>query len=166
MAWLMKLKLPKFKVTHIAESNTRRSLPRGRKEAGSGVFLEHDLPTHCDDAEPDFHLEPSVPESIDVSHTGAGVSLHAVKQKATTTAWESVRALLRGAAIESCAMPISQDCIRCANSATHRCTQCGAWAYYCASCFSQAHLLTNFFHVGKVWEVYLLLLLHSWHCFL
>ena len=80
----------------------------------------------------------------------AGPSLHAIKQKASAAAWNKVRATLQKAAIESSALPGGQSCILCGAPATHRCTSC---AYYCIDCFCQAHSLTNFFHVGEVWEV-------------
>ena len=83
----------------------------------------------------------------------AGPSLHAIKQKASAAAWSQVRATLQKAAIESSALPCDQGCILCGAPATHRCTSCGAWAYYCIDCFRQAHSLTNFFHVGEVWVV-------------
>ena len=152
MAWRMKLKLPKFKVTLIGEKNTHRSVPRGRNEGDSHLTTEDLSPSHSDER-PDFYLEPSLPESVDDNQTGAGVSLHAIKQKAVTSAWDQVRTTLRRAAVENSAMPTDQCCIMCSEPATHRCTHCGAWAYYCANCFGSAHSTTNFFHVGEVWKV-------------
>ena len=157
MAWRMKLKLPMFKLTQIGETSTHRSVPRGRKEANfhpGSQFTLSPSPTFDEvtDEKADFHLEP--PELLHDSQNGPGVSLHAIKQKANVEAWDKVRTTLRRAAVESSALPINQSCMMCSDPATHRCTHCGASAYYCASCFSQAHTLTNVFHVGEIWKVH------------
>ena len=149
MAWRMKLSLPKFKVTQIGDTKIYRNLPRGRKTAASVScdFPRDSVSTEEEHDDTDVELPP--PDVND----DAGPSLHAIKQKASAAAWNKVRATLQKAAIESSALPGSQSCILCGAPATHRCTSCGAWAYYCIDCFCQAHSLTNFFHVGEVWEV-------------
>jgi hypothetical protein len=146
MAWRMKLSLPKFRVTQIGETKIHRNLPRGRKTAGSVCGVRPDS-VSSDDEHDDKEMELP-PDGNDE----AGPSLHAIKQKASAAAWSQVRATLQKAAIESSALPCDQGCILCGAPATHRCTSCGAWAYYCIDCFRQAHSLTNFFHVGEVWE--------------
>lgn len=47
------------------------------------------------------------------------MSLHAMKQKATTTAWESVCAMLRGAAIKSRTMPAVSCVLILLHTAAH-----------------------------------------------
>ena len=153
MAWHMKLKLPNFiKVTQIGETTTCRDVPRGRIETGSTATAAPsctvDTGASTEIGTPD--LDQYCPDDF---QCGPIVSLHTIKQKASTAAWDQVRAALQKAAIESSALPTDQGCILCANAATHRCTSCGAWAYYCTSCFIQAHSKANFFHVGEVWEV-------------
>ena len=39
--------------------------------------------------------------------------------------------------------PSGKGCMLCAAPATHRCTSCAAWAYYCIDCFHQAHSLLS-----------------------
>ena len=155
MAWRMKLKLPKFKVTQIGDTTTHRRLPRGRKEVESHLTTENLSPSYNPDVSPDFCLEQSLPDSADNSHIekDASTSLYAIKQKACTSAWEQIRAGLRNTIVEGSAMPANQCCMRCSDFATHRCTFCGSWAYYCSVCFESAHSVTNFFHVGEVWMV-------------
>ena len=151
MAWHMKLSLPKFKVTQIGDTKTHRNVPRGRREAGSAVNL---APSPSDAAVDETDVPEHLEQSLSVEReAGPTVSLHAIKQKASAAAWDQVWATLQKAAIESSALPSDQGCILCADPATHRCTHCGAWAYYCRSCYNQAHSMTNFFHVGEVWEV-------------
>ena len=147
MAWHMKLSLPKFRVTQIGATTCHRNLPRGRKATGC-VPTTSALPAVADDT-PCVVTE----DMLESNEADPTASLHAIKQKASTAAWDQVRALLQKAAIESNALPSDQCCILCAAPATHRCTGCGAWAYYCTSCFGQAHSVANFFHVGEVWEV-------------
>ena len=151
----MKLKLPKFKVTHIGEKTTTHlTIPRGRTGA-FGLNPASPLPptdsqNDTDDDEidtTDFDFEPNV--SID-DLAEPSTSLHAIKEKAS---WDHIRSTLHRVAIESSALPSGEGYILCTDPATHRCTQCGAWAYYCTKCFAQAHSVTNFFHVGEVWEV-------------
>ena len=151
MAWNMKLSLPKFKVTQIGDTKSHRNIPRGRK--GTTGLNPSPFPsdTAVDELNtPEFSLEESLSNESEAGHS---VSLHAIKQKASVAAWDQVRVILQRTAIESSALPIDQGCILCTDPATHRCTQCGAWAYYCSNCYSQAHSVTNFFHVGEVWEV-------------
>ena len=160
MAWHMKLKLPKFKVTQIGETTTHRSVPRGRRERGPELNQTCLLTSDIADAN-------DLQQSNNVVEPSGSASLYAIKQKASASAWDQMRQILRTTAIESCALPTDQGCILCTSSATHRCTHCGAWAYYCSHCFSQAHSLTNFFHVGEVWEVsnknsVLVAILSSW----
>ena len=154
MAFCMKLKLPKFKVNQRIGAGiaTRRDLPRGRKETtfteesqGGSSISDHD---HAGDIP---HNESQLQQAPIVE--GADASLHTIKQKAVTAGWDDVRSSLLKAAVESSALPTSQCCIKCPNPATHRCIQCGALAYYCRTCFEEAHSVTNLFHVGEVWEV-------------
>ena len=150
----MKLSLAKFKVTQIGDTTTHRNVPRGRKEAGCAVNLAcSPCDTAVDDDVPEIDLELNGSET---GPTAPSVSLHAIKQKASAAAWDQVRVTLQKAAIESSALPSDQGCILCANPATHRCIHCGAWVFYCRTCYTQAHSVANFFHVGEVWEVCLL----------
>ena len=149
MAWRMKLSLPRFRVTQIGDTKTHRNLPRG-KALGSAASHVADVP-HDDTDVDEVYLPPDGEETNKADQ--ANTSFHAIKQKAAAAAWDQVRATLQKAAIESSALPSNQGCILCAAPASHRCTSCAAWAYYCINCFHQAHSVANFFHVGEVWEV-------------
>ena len=162
MAWRMRVKLPALKVTkRTKEGVVRCSLPRGRglteSTADAGAAS---LPAHLDCDERAAIVDAG-DVGVDMAKTqpanASEVSLHYVKQKAATAAWNQVRPALLRAAIEESAMPAGQCCINCPEGATHRCTQCAPWAYYCQQCYDEAHSKTNFFHVGEVWEVGLLL---------
>ena len=152
MASYMKGKLPTFKVTQRLRGGltVHRSVPRGRGAPA---------PSH-----PDCVSDSNAEEMSDVDCDGPAmlestvdvdkdVSLHAVKQQASATAWGEIRPLLLRAAVESSAMPAMQLCNVCAETALYRCIQCGSNAYYCHKCFNQVHCATNIFHNGEVWEV-------------
>ena len=62
-------------------------------------------------------MEP--PELLHDSQTGAGVSLHAIKQ-ANIAAWDKVRTILQRAVVESSTLPINQSCMMYSDPATHR----------------------------------------------
>ena len=150
----MKLSLPKFKVMQIGDTKSHRNIPRGRITTGSTVCPSHSKTDAAVDEMPmdmpEFSLEQPLSNEREATPS---VSLHAIKQKASVAAWDQMRDVLLRTAIESSALPIDQKCILCTEPAIYRCTQCGAWAYYCKSCYSQAHSMTNIFHVGEVWEV-------------
>ena len=81
------------------------------------------------------------------------VSLHAIKQRTATEAWEHVCSTMLKAVVESNTMPADQCCINCSNCAIICCVQCAPWAFYCQKCFGVAHSRINIFHTGQVWEV-------------
>ena len=137
MAWHMKLSLPKFKVTQIGDSKIHRDLPRGRKATGSIPAASFPPGGVAEDEEDETHinLDSPDPQPCENSEAGPNVSLHAIKQKASVSAWDQVRATLQKAVVESSALPSDQGCVLCAAPATHCCTECAAWAYYC-SCSS------------------------------
>ena len=159
MAWRMRLKLPSFQVTQRigTGSTVRRNLPRGRKgdcvgdeQLSSGGEVESSDLTTTDFFSTSFD---TVTEDIQGCSSQPEVSLHAIKQKAATAAWIQVRPALLKAAVECSAMPVTQCCILCLQSASYRCIQCAPWAYFCQNCFSEVHSKINFFHTGEVWEV-------------
>ncbi len=65
--------------------------------------------------------------------------------------WEKMRHQLLKASMESEALPPDTLCFVCGlNKASHRCLQCSSSLFYC---FSAAHVKTNLFHKGEIWEV-------------
>ena len=127
----MKLSLPKFKVTQIGDKKIHRNLPWGRKTPGS---VEGSVASVSPDPAP---VEPhdTDMDKLDSDMDEINPSLHSIKQKASAAAWDQVRTTLLKAAIESSALPSDKGCMLCAAPATHRCTSCAAWAYYCIDCF-------------------------------
>ena len=95
MAWHMKLSLPKFRVTQIGATTCHRNLPRGRKATGC-VPTTSALPAVADGA-PCVVTE----DMLESNEADPTASLHAIKQKASTAAWDQVRALLEGARFPS-----------------------------------------------------------------
>ena len=64
----------------------------------------------------------------------SGPSLHDIRQKAATAAWEKNRFAMLKTFIECNAMPSNQTCIMCASEAKCRCLQCASWVYFCSNC--------------------------------
>jgi len=169
----MRLKLPTFKVTQRTGTGSavRRNLPRGRRDDISSDVCAGAAQLSSDGEEGSSDLTTStdfLSGSLDIM-TGSiegcsqpEVSLHAIKQKAATSAWNQVRPALLKAAVEFSAMPMAQCCILCPESATYRCIQCAPWAYFCKTCFGEVHSKINF-HTGEVWEVYAIVV-SSFHC--
>lgn len=152
MAWRMRLKLPSYKVTQrIGAGVVRCSLPRGRKDKVEAKVSDSIVENQKEEEEEEDGL---VEMTSDAYQHESDVSLHAIKQKAATEAWNHVRSALLKAAVESSAMPAGQHCINCSDHATHRCLQCAPCAYYCYECFVAAHSRINFFHTGEIWEVF------------
>lgn len=165
MAWRMGLKLPTFKITQRTVTNAtarHRNVPRGRKD-DTGKLHEHSTATTAVEEKADpLMVEPPTFEGADVDMQGP--SLHTIKEKAVTAAWSKVRPALLKSAVECNAMPTTQRCILCPANATYRCIQCAPWAYFCPSCFGEAHSRTNIFHIGEVWKVKILVLCKSLNC--
>ena len=169
MAWRMKGKLPVFKVTQRSPSGVvHRNVHRGKCTVTSitsddSSVAEEDadalgLPTTAPPLE-EPTLEPSLdslikyavkPSLPDFGDDGQNVSLHAVKQKASSSAWANIRQGLLKAAVESSAMPVNQSCVMCPEEAIYRCIQCSSCAYYCHGCFGRVHAKVNIFHTGEV----------------
>ena len=156
----MNLKLPVFKVTERSPSGVvHRNVPRGKKSVDRGrnddssVAKEADCVLDPPDSDPSF-TEPILEPSLDdVGDDDKNVSLYMIKQKASTSAWASIRQGLLKTAVENSAMPINQQCIMCCCEAVYRCVQCLPCGYYCHDCFGQAHMKVNIFHTGEVWQV-------------
>ena len=164
MAWRMQLQLPRFKVTQIFSSGVvHRNVPRGKKAESAGA-CSSSRPTTSSSGEeptanyPDLLADPGLPPGDD----GQNVSLHAVKQKASTASWHEIRPLLLESAVESSAMQNGQLCITCSEDATYRCVQCSPCSHYCRECFGRAHSKRNIFHTGEVWEVSSYALVACW----
>ena len=156
----MHIKLPAFKVTQRTRGGVLHhcSIPRGRTVTKPPDTNED---RHSDVKEEDSAVQTdseviqldSVDAFCEGKNTQPNVSLHAIKQRAATEAWEHVRSTMLKAVVESNAMPADQCCINCSNCATIRCAQCAPWAFYCQKCFAAAHSRINIFHTGQVWEV-------------
>ena len=80
-------------------------------------------------------------------------SLHEIREKASTEAWDSIRTALRDVAVECNSMPSGQKCILCSTLAEYRCIECAAWAFYCPECCGNAHQSVGIFHTGEIWQV-------------
>ena len=131
MAWRMKVKLPTLKVTQRSCSGPTvyRNIPKGRSTASTSLVQDTSGPeaeeSECQYETSDdlFSSEPMLSETAlgcsDV--TGQNVSLHAVKEQASASAWAQIRSLLRTAAVECSAMPTNQSCIMCLEVALYRC---------------------------------------------
>lgn len=156
MATHMRMKLPSFKLCQRSTHGPvrHRTVPRGmvgtsesRKSDNSPVSTDHaHAGCGCDEIS-------GTEFSAGDSHSKDQPSLHYIKQKAATNAWQQNRASMLRAHIECNAMPSHQKCITCIKGAEYRCTQCAPWAFFCSSCFADAHRSVNIFHVGEIWEV-------------
>lgn len=166
MANQMRMKLPSLKLTQRSTQGKvrHRTVPRGMTSSSARS------PGCADDAEKSSQTSPESPGeagSVEKSDDGespmliiddfdqdhSGPSLHSIKQKAATAAWEKNRVSMLKTFIECNSMPSNQTCITCANEAKYRCLQCASWAFFCSNCFADAHRSVNIFHVGEVWEV-------------
>lgn len=76
-----------------------------------------------------------------------------LEQKSSVAGWEGVRNGILTAVTELQAMPVSQTCLNCENTASLRCQRCGPFSFFCADCFQISHCRTNFFHIPEKWEV-------------
>ena len=133
MALRMRSKLPAFNVTQRSKAGVvRRSVPRGRKDDDNAAACTGDRfsgveEEDASDPKSDFSFTSTFEPSGAITGETSGqpdVSLHAIKQKASTAAWGQVRSALLKAVVESNAMPEGQRCISFPDSATYRCVQC------------------------------------------
>ena len=76
-----------------------------------------------------------------------------LEQKSSVAGWEGVRNGMLTAVTELQAMPVSQTCLNCENTASLRCQRCGPFSFFCADCFQISHYRTNLFHVPEKGEV-------------
>ena len=87
-------------------------------------------------------------------------SLHVIKQKAATAAWEAIRSPLLNACVEINSFPSNQLCTYCnTNEARFRCHQCGPYTYFCFDCLKQNHTKTSVLHSPEESKVH-----GSYHC--
>lgn len=147
MAYHRKLVLPAFKVTKRSTVGyiVERNVPRGFKSKEKEPVRPQDTPEVSTSGEDgiDFNGEPSL-----------GPGLYEISQKASVSAWESIRKSILKAVTESNAMPKNQLCTCCNEVlATFRCVQCGPCIYFCASCLPRQHLQSNIFHMPEQWKV-------------
>ena len=165
MATQMRMKLPSLKLTQRSTRGVvrHRTVPRGMTSCYSASPSEE---TRSQTSEsPEASIEDSDATSLvddgespmlnfdDCDQDLGGPSLHSIKQKAATAAWEKNRVSILKTIIECNAMPSNQTCIMCASEAKYRCLQCASWAFFCSNCFADAHRSVNIFHVGEIWEV-------------
>ena len=167
MAWRMKLRLPRFKLTQRStgvEVIRRASVPRGREDTTKESALTEEresntLPDSCPPTPPlaRDHADLDILgdfEDQECSQPPTSLpSLHEVKQTANAVAWGKIRQDLLQAVTESNAMPIGQLCVICSDIAQYRCVRCGPVVYYCPQCFGNLHSKLNMFHTAEVWDV-------------
>ncbi len=145
-------RLPSFKVIVRSSSGrvSHRSVPRGcqgkglqkkRQDSTPGVVLDGVV------------VAENLPENT-TSDPEILPTVHEVLQKKSVESWEKMRHQLLKASVESEALPPDTLCFVCGlNKASHRCLQCSSSLFYCLSCYSAAHVKTNLFHKGEIWEV-------------
>ena len=164
MATQMRMKLPSLKLTQrLTQGVVRhRTVPRGMTTCSSPRDETTSQTQECPEA---ASFEESGATSLEDDGESpmlnvdgydqdlSGPSLHDIRQKAATAAWEKNRFAMLKTFIECNAMPSNQTCIMCASEAKYRCLQCASWAYFCSNCFADAHRSVNIFHVGEIWEV-------------
>ncbi len=158
----MKLKLPPFRVTQRSTSGkvSHHILPRlcgleGKANvSASGDGLALDI--NCQAIELcECHTDvlTSGGTNKDTRESVPSSSLYELDQENSAESWRKARSTLLKIVVESEALPEAQLCISCNNSALYRCLQCGPRAYFCNHCYEAAHLATNLFHTGEIWEV-------------
>ena len=92
--------------------------------------------------------------SVYLAYQSAGPGLYEISQKASVSAWKSIRKDVLKAVTETSAMSRNQICTCCCDAlATFRCVQCGPCVYFCVSCLSKQHLKSNIFHIPEEWKV-------------
>ena len=130
MARSTKVKLPPLKVTQCSSNATTRlrKVPRGKSNPLNVVV------DSVNDPKKDEQLEFSQSQSTftyfdPIDCVGQNLSLHSVKERASASAWDKIRSLLRNTVVECSAMPTDQSCILCPEAALYRCLQCETYAY-------------------------------------
>lgn len=155
MAFRKHLQLPRFQLTRRSTSGAvvQKDVGRGLK-ASSHISDEEgsskkNYEPPCSNFDMDFGP---------VNETGSEPTFYAISQKASVTAWNSMRQSMLEAVTESYAMPEEQVCTFCfENLAQFRCVQCGPCSYYCAHCLPKLHLCSNIFHIPEEWKASILL---------
>ena len=150
MAYHRKLVLPAFKVTKRSTAGdiVEKDVPRGFKSKEEEPFHPEDT------AELSTGGEDGIDFNSWATESSPGPGLYEISQKASVSAWESIRKCVLKAVTESNAMPKNQLCTCCCEVlATFRCIQCGPHVYFCASCLPKQHLKSNIFHIPEQWKV-------------
>ena len=150
MAYHRKLVLPAFKVTKHSTAGdiVEKDVPRGFKSKEEEPFHPEDT------AELSTGGEDGIDFNSWATESSPGPGLYEISQKASVSAWESIRKCVLKAVTESNAMPTNQLCTCCCEVlATFRCIQCGPRVYFCASCLPKQHLKSNIFHIPEQWKV-------------
>ena len=101
-------------------------------------------------------LLPAVDTMADLSSNFIEPTCHELESKASAVEWAAVRDGILTAVTEAAAMPVSQICLNCRNSASFHCQQCGPLGFYCEECFLKCHSTVNIFHIPCKWEVIIL----------
>ena len=93
MAWHIQQKLPVFKVTQRSSSGVvHRNIPRGKRSVECGRYDHSNAAEEasCTLDSPTSLLEPPSLDDFG-DDEGQNVSLHTIKQKASTSAWANIR---------------------------------------------------------------------------
>ena len=165
MAWRMKLKLPKFKVTQRESGSSAKSIvniPRGRSALSTEDTATVSNVSDSSEGElaEDMVLSAEPPPNEFEPTPEAGAfnkhqpSLHEIKQAANVESWGKIRNNILKAVVECSAMPHEQCCNVCGNAGQYRCTECGPpTVYYCVNCLQVSHSSSNILHTAEIWEV-------------
>ncbi len=73
--------------------------------------------------------------------------------KSSVEGWNEIRDLILITATERAALEKGQICSICSELASQRCQRCGPFAFFCSECFTNAHEVTNIFHLAEKWEI-------------
>ena len=147
MAKRVSLKLPPFNLTKRSTSGkvVHQFIPRGCTHTNRTV-IEENVCSSGTGMHHEVWFQDIPPENLP--------TLHEVYQKQAAEGWKKIRMDMLHAVIESEALPVDQMCSVCMSStASCRCLQCGPEYFFCVPCYEAAHLKTNIFHQGEVWEV-------------
>ncbi|CAI8006841.1 hypothetical protein GBAR_LOCUS4927 [Geodia barretti] len=157
MAWRMKVRLPRLKVTQRSTSSPATKVPRGRR-GGGGVAISaeeeaSEAPSGSEMRHDEVRDEDHAVVFSDVYHDHDVVrepspTLHEINEAANATSWKNIRSELLRAITESFAMPLGKKCCMCSEAAACRCVQCGAAIYYCIKCFEGSHSTANILKCG------------------
>ena len=113
----------------------------------------------CSEDTPEVGSSDETPDSAqDLCPLGEGFDdlpgMYELSQKASVSAWDSIRRDILNTVTESSAMPSDQFCTDCGDAlANFRCKHCGPGIFFCVSCVQKRHKQSNVFHIPEQWKV-------------